>query len=183
MEKRFKTNNLKTEPKIIVITGAESTGKSTLTETLSTHFNVPFIPEIAREYVENLQRKYIYEDVAIIARKQIEQLNQLKNSNSPYVFVDTWLIVSKIWFDLVFKKEPDWLQAEIEKTKIDLFLVCDIDLPWIADPVRENGGAKRKMLHQKYIETISGYNFQYKVVSGKNKTRNENALQFLNELE
>jgi NadR type nicotinamide-nucleotide adenylyltransferase len=182
MEKRFKTFDLKTTPKIIVITGAESTGKSTLTETLASYFNVPFIPEIARDYVEKLNRKYTYQDVEIIARKQVEMLHQLKNSNAPFIFVDTWLVVTKIWFDLVFQKEPDWLLPEIEKTKIDLVLVCDIDLPWIADPVRENGGEKRKMLHKKYIETLNYFNFEYKIVSGKNKRRNENALQFLNEL-
>lgn len=182
MEKRFKTKDLKISPKIIVITGAESTGKSTLCENLAVHFNVPFIPEIAREYVENLNEKYTYEDVEAIAKKQVEQLNQYKNSNFPFIFVDTWLMVTKIWFDVVFKKEPEWLQAEIEKTKIDLFLVCDIDLPWIADPVRENGGKKRKILHQKYIETISQFNFEFKIVTGKNEKRNSNAIEFINEL-
>lgn len=172
---------MKAQPKIIVITGAESTGKSTLTEMLANHFNVPFVPEIAREYVEKLNRKYTFEDVETIAKKQVEQLAQLKNSDSPYIFADTWLIVTKIWFEQVFNKEPDWLIREIENTNIDLFLVCDIDIPWIADPVRENGGKKRKFLHEKYLETISDFNFNYKIVSGKNEKRFANALQFLKE--
>ena len=61
------------KPKIIVITGAESTGKSTLTERLANHFNAPFIPETARQYVEKLNRKYTYSDVENIAKMQIEQ--------------------------------------------------------------------------------------------------------------
>src|SRR5665811_850276 len=92
MEKRSKIGKLKTKAKIIVITGAESTGKSTLTETLAIHFNVPFVPEIARDYVEKLDRKYTFEDVEIIARKQVEQLDSLKNCDSPYIFVDTWSV-------------------------------------------------------------------------------------------
>lgn len=182
MEKRSKTKKLNTTPKIIVITGAESTGKSTLTGLLASHFNVPFVPEIAREYVEKINRKYNYEDVTNIAKKQVEQLNKKKDSNFPFIFVDTWLIVTKIWFDVVFKKTPDWLIEEIEKTKIDLFLVCDIDLPWIFDPIRENGGEKRKYLQQEYIRNIEKFSFRYKIVSGKNNERLNNALQFLNEI-
>lgn len=174
---------MKNQPKIIVVTGAESTGKSTLTEALAAHFNVPFIPEIARNVVEQLQHKYTYSDVETIARKQIELLNGLKTGNHRFLFADTWLIVTKIWFDVVFQKEPDWLDAEIRNTKIDLFLVCDIDIPWVADPVRENGGEMREILHLKYIDTISAYNFKYKLVTGNNEIRTQNALRFLNEME
>ena len=180
MEKRFKIGDLKKHSKIIVVTGAESTGKSTLTKSLADHFGVPFIPEIAREYVEKLNQKYNYFDVENIAKLQIEQFNRIKNYDYPYIFIDTWLIITKIWFDEVFQKEPYWLQKEIQNSKIDLFLICDIDIPWILDPVRENGGENRIKLHRKYIDTISALNFPYKIVSGKNEQRFQNALQFLN---
>jgi NadR type nicotinamide-nucleotide adenylyltransferase len=173
---------LKNKPKIIVITGAESTGKSTLTERLANHFEVPFIPEIAREYVENLNRKYTYSDVETIAKMQITRFNSILESDAPYIFVDTWLIVTKIWFEFVFKKIPDWLINEILKTKIDLFLVCDIDLPWIYDPVRENGGENRKILQEKYIENITEFNFDYKLISGIDDERFYRALNFLKEM-
>ena len=173
---------MKHQPKIIVITGAESTGKSTLTERLANHFKVPFIPEIAREYVEKLDHKYNYTDIENIAKIQIEQFNKIKNSDAEYIFLDTWLIVTKIWFEFVYHKTPDWLINEILKTKIDLFLVCDIDLPWIADPVRENGGENRKILQNKYIENISEFNFNYKLVSGIDDERFYNALKFLTEM-
>jgi len=173
---------LKNKPKIIVITGAESTGKSTLTERLANHFEVPYIPEIAREYVENLNRKYTYYDVETIAKMQIAKFNSILESDAPYIFVDTWLIVTKIWFEFVFKKTPDWLINEILKTKIDLFLVCDIDLPWIYDPVRENGGENRKILQEKYIENITEFNFDYKLISGIDDERFYRALNFLKEM-
>ena len=166
-------------PKIVVITGAESTGKSTITEFLAHHFNVPYIPEIAREFVENLNRKYNFRDVEDIAKKQVEQLNVLKNSNHTFIFVDTWLIITKIWFEVVFDKVPSWLESEIQNTRIDLFLVCDVDLPWQPDPIRENGGESRLILHKKYLENIENYNFEHKIISGKNKTRFKNALLHL----
>lgn len=173
---------MKNQTKTIVITGAESTGKSTLSAYLANHFGVPFIPEIAREYVENLKHKYNYADVETIARIQMEQFEKFQKSDYPYIFIDTWLIVTKIWFEVVFKKEPFWLQNEIQKTKIDLFLICDIDIPWISDPVRENGGEKRKVLHNLYVKTISDLKYPYKIVSGKNEQRFINARQFVNEI-
>jgi len=174
---------LKNKPKIIVITGAESTGKSTLTERLASHFGVPYVPEIAREYVEGLNRKYNYIDVENIAKIQIEQFNKISNSDVPFIFLDTWLIVTKVWFEFVYNKIPGWLIKEIEKTKIDLFLVCDIDLPWIYDPVRENGGENRKILQNRYIENITSFNFGYKIVSGIGNERFYNAINILKELE
>lgn len=164
------------QPKIIVITGAESTGKSTLAESLGQHYHVQVIPEFAREYVEHLNRPYNFNDVEIIARKQMEQLNAMKKPEHPLIFVDTWLIITKIWFDVVFHQVPEWLDREIKATNIDLFLVCDIDLPWIPDPVRENGGEKRRILQEMYIETIKKYNFTYHIVNGKDQLRFENAL-------
>jgi len=180
MEKRFKTRKLKNKPKIIVITGAESTGKSTLTERLANHFGVPFIPEIARDYVEKLNRKYNYSDVENIAKMQTEQFRKLVKSDAPYIFADTWLIVTKIWFEFVYHKTPDWIIEEINTTKIDLFLVCDIDLPWIYDPVRENGGETRIILHHNYIENITNFGFDYRIVSGFDDQRFNCALNFLN---
>jgi NadR type nicotinamide-nucleotide adenylyltransferase len=173
---------LKNKPKIIVITGAESTGKSTLTERLANHFEVTYIPEIAREYVENLNRKYTYSDVENIAKMQIAKFNSISKSDAPYIFVDTWLIVTKIWFEFVYNKTPDWLIREILKTKIDLFLVCDIDLPWIYDHVRENGGENRRILQNKYIESIKNFGFDYKIVSGIDDERFNCALNYLGEL-
>jgi NadR type nicotinamide-nucleotide adenylyltransferase len=165
--------------KIVVITGAESTGKSTLTEALANHFNVPFIPEFARSYIENLNRKYNFNDVEIIAQKQVELFNMQKQLNSRFIFVDTWLIITKIWFEVVFNKTPEWIENEIKNTKIDLFLVCDTDLPWMPDPVRENGGENRLKLQKKYIEQIEQYNFNYKIVSGEQNKRFENAIEYL----
>ena len=164
---------------MIVITGAESTGKSTLTEALAHHFKAPFIPEYARNYIENLNRKYNFHDVEIIARKQVEMFNDMKKSDSEFVFIDTWLIITKIWFEEVFNKVPSWIEHEIKNTKIDLFLVCDTDLPWIPDPVRENGGENRLKLQEKYIEQIEYYKFDYKIVSGCEGERFKNAIECL----
>lgn len=182
MEKNNKKINLKHIPKIVVITGAESTGKSVLTEWLASYFRVPFIPEFAREYIENLDRNYNYTDVETIAKEQVKQLEAQKQSEFSYVFVDTWLIITKVWFDVVFGNVPSWLEKTIQETKIDLFLVCDTNLPWEPDPVRENGGEQREILQSTYINELRKYNFEYEIISETGDRRFDAAMKKVKQL-
>ncbi len=163
----------------VVITGAESTGKSALCEWLSSYCNVPYIPEFARVYIENLGRHYNYFDVEAIARRQVQQFTIPKNPEYPLLIADTWLIITKIWFEEVFNQVPEWLEPVIKKEEISLFLICDVDLPWIPDKVRENGGDRRNYLQSRYIDTIKYYGFQYEIVRGKNNERYWNATRHL----
>lgn len=170
---------MKKQTKTVIITGAESTGKSTLTQLLAAHYNVPLYAEFARNYVEQLNRPYNYDDVEIIARKQVEQVKTAREMAYPVIFVDTWLIITKVWFEVVFQNVPEWLENEIKTTPIDLFLICDTNLPWIPDPVRENGGERRELLQTKYIDYIKNYNFTYQIINGENQTRFKNALHYV----
>jgi nicotinamide riboside kinase len=174
-----KIYQLKNSQKIIVVTGAESTGKSALTGFLAEHYKAPSIREFARSYIEHLGRRYTYEDVEFIARQQVEQLEAMKKIRSKYLFVDTWLIITEIWFEEVYGKVPGWIGEEIKKTAIDLFLICDTDLPWIPDNVRENGGERRIYLQNRYIENIKNYGFNFRLVKGINHDRYKNALEIL----
>lgn len=163
----------------IVITGAESTGKSTIAENLAMHYNSIWIPELARNYIEELDRKYTYEDIEIIARKQIT-LEQELSVDQKTVFFDTWLIITKVWFDFVYNKHPQWLHEAILNSNIDLILLCDIDLPWEADSVRENGGVNRKKLQDIYIKEFKQYNFKFEIIIGKGNERLLNAIDAIN---
>jgi nicotinamide riboside kinase len=165
----------------IVITGAESTGKSILSVAMAKHYDAIWIPELARDYVEKLDRHYTYNDIELIARKQIE-IEQSLSPETSIVFFDTWLVITKVWFEFVFGQSPSWLHDYISASNIDLFLLCDIDIPWEADPVRENGGETRKILHETYINELSKYGFNYKIVSGKDEKRTQNAINIVNDL-
>ena len=169
-------------PEIIVLTGPESTGKTTLARQLAGHYRGQWIPEYARTFVENLKAPYTYEDVIHIARHQIEVPEQMINSEMPVVFLDTDLIIIKVWLSVVYGKVPEWLHEAIANRKIDLYLLCRPDIVWVADPVRENPGRKREELFLMYEEEIKKYNFRYGVVTGKGDKRLFNAVTLVDKI-
>ncbi len=162
----------------IVLTGPESTGKSTLTRLLAEKFNAPFVDEIAREYLNSLNRKYEYNDVVEIARMQIQSEKTLENKNSPIVFLDTDLIVTKIWFLHCYGSCPSFVDEHLKNNKNVYHLLCYYDLPWEPDPLRENPDI-RDILFEKYKNEIENYAYPYGIVKGVGIIRIENSIRII----
>lgn len=182
MEKRVESIDVEGEGglKKIVVTGPESTGKTILSEALAASLNAVLIPEFARSYIERLERSYTFSDLELIARHQIqEEIRLTQSAGKEILLMDTWLILTKVWFDVVYGKIPGWLTEYISSARIDLFLVCKPDLPWVPDPVRENGGEMRLILFDRYCMEIENYGFRYEIVEGIGETRLQNALDIL----
>ncbi|MBR1808641.1 MAG: ATP-binding protein [Paludibacteraceae bacterium] len=160
----------------IGILGAESTGKSTLAEQLASHFSGTCVPEYARWYVENHPLPYGFADVEAIARKQIEQLKA--DYDTDYVFFDTELIITKVWFADKYGVVPQWLDQAIHECRLDFCLLCMPDLPFQTDPVRENPD-RREYLTSLYEYELNSYNIPYSLLSGKGEVRLNNAIRLL----
>lgn len=160
----------------IAILGPESTGKSELASALATYYKGQWVPEYARYYIEQLGRKYNYEDVCAIATAQIEELKNYENKTLPdFVFFDTELIITKIWFEYCFKQIPNFLTSAMCHSGFDFYLLCNYDLEWVPDPVREHGD-DRAYFFELYKNEIEKTGKPYAIVSGKGADRMENAV-------
>ncbi len=162
--------------KKIAIIGPECTGKTTLASQLAQHFSTIWIPEYARKYVANLRVPYTYEDVEHIAKVQFSQIMQVETLNASIVFFDTELIITKVWFEVVFQKQPDWLDEAIRNSNFAFYLLTDTSIPWVADGIRENGGARREELYAIYENYLNYFRFPYEIVHGMDYERLSNAI-------
>jgi NadR type nicotinamide-nucleotide adenylyltransferase len=169
-------------PKKIVVTGPESTGKSTLCEQLAANYNTQWVPEYAREYLMNLGRPYTYDDLLIIARGQLEQEDRIVASlQTPMVFIDTDMYVMKVWCEYVFGKCHSFILDEIVNRKYDLYLLCNTDLPWVADELREYPDLEsRERLYHMYKDLMINQATSWFDISGNYDERLRKAMSIIN---
>ncbi len=162
----------------IAITGPESTGKTQLTEQLAKHYNTLWVPEFAREYIDSLDRPYRYDDIEIIAKKQIQSENNIIKQAYNFLFCDTDILVTKVWSDFVFGKCSNWIEKQLIAHKYDFHLLCDIDLEWEYDPQREHPN-KRIELFEIYKNHLINFDFHFSIVNGKGNDRILNAIKII----
>ena len=162
--------------KRIAITGPESTGKSELAKGLAGRYNTLWVPEYAREYLNKLGRPYEYEDILSIAKGQVSGEEEQLEKAQGFLFVDTEMIVLKIWCEVKYKKCHQWILDQLEKQQYDLYLLPDIDLPWQPDPLREHPD-KRKELFDLYLDELKRRNLPFEIVDGFGEQRLANAVK------
>lgn len=165
--------------KRILVTGPESTGKTELVNYLSERYGGVAVEEYARAYVEGLDRSYTFEDVEHIAKHQLSSYEK-EYTGEEWVFFDTWLMITRVWFEVVYQRVPQWLDDAIQKAEFDLVLLCAPDLPWVADGVRENGGEERDRLFEKYEKELMAYGMSWELVSGRGEDRFLMAEEIIN---
>jgi len=167
--------------KRIAITGPESTGKSWLAEKLATHYKSCWVPEFARSYLAAKGQDYLPQDIENIARGQMAlEKSKLLEANK-ILFTDTEMLVCKIWLEFVFGQQSDFIEKAVLQQNFDLYLLCDIDLDWEPDPLREHPH-QRHELFEKYENWLNQYGFKYAIISGKDNKRLENAVNAVNEI-
>ncbi len=159
----------------IAVTGPESTGKSWLASNLADHYRTVCVPEYAREYLQHLGRDYHQDDLLQIARGQLAAHRQGIARARQLVFFDTDFLVLKIWCQHRFQEVPGIILDTLENREVDLYLLCNIDLPWEYDPQREHPHL-RPFFFDWYRRELENYGVPYLVISGQGEQRLQAAI-------
>lgn len=178
--------------KKIVTVGPESTGKSTLCEQLARHYVTIWCPEFARAYLTEHGMNYTYDDLLTIAKGQVlleekyttlaeEKARNAVQSTSvrhDLLFVDTDMYVMKVWCEFVFGKCHPFILEQIASRKYDLYLVCDVDLEWAPDKLREYPDLEtRKKLFEMYRNIMLQQPVPWIEINGNYQERIEKAIR------
>jgi NadR type nicotinamide-nucleotide adenylyltransferase len=176
----------------IVVLGPESTGKSTLCAALAAHYQTIWTPEYARAYLSEFGTKYSYDDLLTIAKGQIKNeeqsiellgqknLDKKELATTNKLIVDTDMYVMKVWCEYVFNNCHHYILEQINARNYDLYLLCDIDLPWSADEMREYPDAGPRIeLFTIYKELLINQKTPWGIVSGIGDQRTTNAIYLI----
>lgn len=170
-------------PVKIVLTGAESTGKTTLAMALAQRLpRALWVPEWARQRVTQLQASglaYDADEVERIARRQLDAEDAYAaQPDTDWLFCDTDLITCKIWLEYRYGYCPLWIAKGIAERPYTLHVLCAPDIPWEPDPLRENPN-EREELHFLYKQTLLDFGKPFVEVSGTVQERMVSVLEHL----
>lgn len=175
---------------LLILTGPESTGKSTLAAVLAEALAAPLVTEQARSYLETRSAsagEYTEQDVLAIAQAQAQVEGAALARQSPVVVADTDQQVLRLWWQEKFGELPEELQA-LQKSAPGLeagirrhYLLCYPDLAWEPDPLRENPN-DRLRLFQRQLAMLESEQALFRVIWGLGPVRERRAWEYLKTL-
>lgn len=170
----------------VVLYGPESTGKTTLARQLAAHYNTEWVPEYAREY---LQQKWDEEqqicqltDLLPIAEGQMASENKLAKKANKVLLCDTDLLVTKVYSEAYFNGYADpLLEKYALKNQYQLYLLTSIDVPWEPDDLRDRPDDRENMLNL-FQTALLKYQRTFVTLEGNQEVRFERAVSEINKL-
>lgn len=174
------------KPLKIALLGAESTGKTELTQQLEAHFkasgkSVGLVPEYLREWCITHARTPRPQEQLSIATEQARRIDEaaLNVGGLNIVIADTTPLMIAIYSDLLFDDRSLYDMALAHQRTFDLTLLTGLDLPWVADGLQRDGPHVREPVDALIRAALLRGNINYQVVYGAGTSRLENALTCL----
>lgn len=149
----------------IAFTGPESSGKTTMATWCAQEFSLTYIDEFARIYLAH-QSSYSQEDLDVMAQKQVALWPK-----KGFV-ADTEIHVFQVWSQVKYAEVSSMISELLKQQHFDLYFLCAPDIPWEADPLRENP-LNREMLFGLYREQLEKYGRNFTILTGNLENRQE----------
>jgi HTH-type transcriptional repressor of NAD biosynthesis genes len=127
--------------KSVCVFGPESTGKSMLAERLARRFGTICVPEYGRTYTDAFGTECPPEAFIAIARGHLAATAACARQANRLLVLDTDPVLTAVWSDMLQGWRDPWFETV---PTADLYLLCDIDVPWIDDGTRYFPDAARR---------------------------------------
>ncbi|WP_443750421.1 AAA family ATPase [Asticcacaulis solisilvae] len=159
----------------VCLFGPESTGKSSLAVRLAVHFDTVFVPEYARTYTGVFGVRVDATDLERIAQGQAASVAAAKPQASRILVEDTDTVLTAVWSDMLLGSRTPGLGTVAEPA--DLYLLCDIDLPWEDDGTRYFADiADRRRFMDACRAELERRGLRYVVIHGMGEAREQAAI-------
>lgn len=162
--------------KRVCIFGPESTGKSTLSKNLAKHYQTVAVPEYARVFLDSRDNVLDLDEFKFYARGQLASEDALARSANRVLFCDTDALTTLMWSEWLYKEQDPWIVALAEQRNYDLYLLTDVDVPWVFDPQRYLP-EERKQFHDYCKAILEKFSRRYVEVKGSWDERFETAVR------
>ena len=165
----------------VILTGSESTGKTTLAATLASHYDAELVPEFVRGFAERKNGPIDFPDHGPIARGQMALEDEHIARATRVLIQDTDLLSTVVYCEHYFGRCPQWIRSAAAERRPDLYLLMEIDVPWIADGVRDRGHLRDEM-QQLFRGAVAASGAAFVVIHGSWDERLERAVDAIDEL-
>ena len=163
---------------ILVLTGPECSGKSSLAAQLHAHLDWPLLPELARAYLDGRHAQsgiYRYRPSDLLNLASMQRQAEALKCNKDDAILDTDLLTLIVWWQEKFGPVPRQLSSQWQCQAPRRYLLCKPDMPWQPDPQRENP-SDRDRLYALYEAELSNRGCKYSICEGNEQARLAQAL-------
>ncbi len=133
----------------VCVTGPESTGKTTLARQLAEYAGTEWVPEASRTYAERKERALHASDVTPIACEHVALAElgamRARAHGAPLLLLDTDLLSTVVYARHYYGVVPSWIARAERARRAELYLLCDVDVPWVPDGVRDRPADRQAM--------------------------------------
>ena len=166
----------------VVVTGSECSGKTTLARALAAHYEAVWVPEFARQFVIDKGVAPEYEDVEAIAKGQIDLEDERVDDASRLLIKDTDLLSTLLYSRHYYGDCPQWIEGALEKRAADLYLLADIDIPWVPDGEQRDRGERREEMHELFRCALDDRRLTFAEIHGSRGERLKGAVSLIDRL-
>jgi nicotinamide riboside kinase len=89
----------------------------------------------------------------------------------------------KVWCEFVFGKCHNWILQQAAERRYDLYLLCNVDMPWVKDELREYPDlATREKLYHFYKDIMLNQRVPWVDINGDYNERLKKAIAAVDQL-